>query len=57
MEVTVQIPDDIATRLCAAGADLSRRALEGLALEEYKNGRLHQYRTSPLAGLWDTLET
>jgi hypothetical protein len=30
MEVTVHIPD----------GDLSRRALEGLALEEYKSGRI-----------------
>ena len=37
MDVTVHIPDDIAARLCAAGGDLSRRALEGFALEEYKS--------------------
>lgn len=40
MDVTVHIPDDIATRLASAGGDLSRRALEGLALEEYKNGHI-----------------
>ncbi len=40
MEVTVHIPDDIASRLNAVGGDLSRRALEGLALEEYKSGRI-----------------
>ena len=40
MELTVHIPDDIAPRLQAAGGDLSRRALEALALEEYKNGHL-----------------
>jgi chromosome segregation and condensation protein ScpB len=39
MELTVQIPDDIAIRLAAQG-DLSRRALEALAAEEYKQGRL-----------------
>jgi hypothetical protein len=42
MEVTVQIPDDIATRMTDAGADLSRRALEALAAEEYRQGRLHK---------------
>lgn len=36
MNVNVEIPDDLAQRLGAAGADLSRRALEGFALEEYK---------------------
>jgi hypothetical protein len=35
------IPDELANRLGAAeGADLSLRALEGLALEEYKKGNL-----------------
>jgi hypothetical protein len=40
MNVTVEIPDDVAQRLAATGGDLSRRALEALALEEYKRGRL-----------------
>jgi hypothetical protein len=39
MEVTVQIPDELAGRMGACG-DLSRRALEALAAEEYKRGRL-----------------
>lgn len=40
MNLTVEIPDDVAQRLNAAGGDLSRRALEALAAEEYKHGRL-----------------
>ncbi len=40
MNVTVQIPDDLARRLTAAGGDLSRQALEGFASEEYKNHRI-----------------
>ena len=40
MDVTIHIPDDIAARLAQNGADLSRLALESLALEEYKNGHL-----------------
>ena len=40
MDVTVQIPDGIAARLCAASNDLSRRALAGLALEEYRSGHI-----------------
>jgi len=39
MDVTVQIPDDLAGRMGGSG-DLSRRALEALAAEEYKRGRL-----------------
>lgn len=39
MDVTVHIPDDLAARP-GAGDDLSGRALEALALEEYKSGRI-----------------
>lgn len=40
MNLTVQISDDLARSLNAAGGDLSRRVVEALALEEYKSGRL-----------------
>jgi predicted glycoside hydrolase/deacetylase ChbG (UPF0249 family) len=40
MNLTIQIPDGLAQELAATGGDLSRRALEGFALEEYKSGRL-----------------
>jgi hypothetical protein len=40
MDVTLHIPDELAQRLTAAGGDLSRRALEALALDEYKLGHL-----------------
>ena len=50
MNVTVQIPDDIAARLCAAGGNLSRRALEGLALEEYKNEHITKAELRRLLG-------
>ena len=38
MNVTLQIPDDIADQL--ERGDLPRRALEALAIEEYRSGRL-----------------
>ena len=50
MQLTVEIPDDFAGRLSAGGADLSRRALELLALEEYKNGRLTEAEIQRLLG-------
>jgi len=40
MTVTVQIPDDLGKRLGADANDLSRRALEAFALEEFRQGRL-----------------
>jgi hypothetical protein len=50
MDVTVHIPDEIAARLSADGGDLSRRALEALALEEYKSGRLSKLELRSLLG-------
>jgi Uncharacterised protein family (UPF0175) len=40
MNLTVTIPDDRATQLAAGGCDLSRRAMEASALEEYTSGQL-----------------
>jgi hypothetical protein len=50
MQVTVDIPDDVAERLKAAGGDLPRRALEALALEEYRRGRLTKPELRRLLG-------
>lgn len=43
MDLIVHIPEDIAARLAATGGrdDLSRRALEAYAPEEYRLGHLH----------------
>jgi hypothetical protein len=51
MNLTVEIPDDVAQRLLAAGGDLSRRALEAFALEEYKGGRVTKPELRRLLGL------
>jgi hypothetical protein len=50
MNLIVEILDDVAERLTAAGGDLSRRALEALALEEYKHGRLTKSELRRLLG-------
>ena len=43
MEVTFHIPDDIANRMSSGVAvDLSRHALEALAAEEYRQGKIHK---------------
>ena len=51
MNLTGHIPDDLATRLIAAGGDLSRRALEALAAEEYKHDRLTKPELQRLLGV------
>lgn len=50
MELTVQIPDELATRMGASGGDLSRRALEALALEEFKCGHINKPELRRLLG-------
>jgi hypothetical protein len=55
MNLTVEIPDDVAKRLSAAGGDLSRRALEAFLAEEYKHGRLTTRDLRRVLGL-DTSE-
>jgi hypothetical protein len=51
MNVTVRIPDDLAERLGAADGDLERRALEALALAEYRAGRLTRAELGRMLGL------
>jgi hypothetical protein len=50
MDVIVHIPDDVAGPLKAQAGDLSRRALEGLALEEYRAARLSKAQLRRLLG-------
>jgi hypothetical protein len=50
MELTVQIPDELANRLSAFGGDLSRRVLEALALEEFKSGHITKPELRQLLG-------
>ena len=40
MKVTVEIPDELASQMTAAGSDWSRRVLETIAIEEYKAERI-----------------
>ena len=49
MDITVRIPDDLARRLGSTG-DLERRALEALALEEFKLGHLTRPELRRLLG-------
>jgi hypothetical protein len=51
MNLTLHIPDDLAVRLSAAGGDLSRRALEALAAEEYRHDRITKPELQSLLGI------
>ncbi len=49
MEITLRIPDDLAVRFGTAG-EIERRALEALALREYKLGHLTKPELRRLLG-------
>ena len=49
--MTFELPDDIAQALAARGGDLSRRALEGLAVEAYRARVLSQLQVGRLLSL------
>ncbi len=50
MEVILSTPDHIAKQLCDAGGDISRRALEAIALEGYREQTLTLYQVSEMLG-------
>jgi predicted HTH domain antitoxin len=52
MVVTLELPDSIAQALAVpGGADLSRKALEALAIEGFREKKLSQYQVGQLLGL------
>jgi hypothetical protein len=48
--ITVHLPEDIAAHLAGARGDLSRAALEGLALEGYRAGELSTAQVRRMLG-------
>jgi hypothetical protein len=56
MNVTLRIPDDLVERLSAGGEDISRRALEAFALDEYRAGRLTRPELRRLLGFETRME-
>jgi predicted HTH domain antitoxin len=52
MVLTLELPDSIAQALSVGGAaDLSRKALEALAIEGFREKKLSQYQVGQLLGL------
>jgi len=50
MQVTLEIPDDMAGRLVTQGQDPARAALEAVAIEGYRSAALSAYQTRRLLG-------
>jgi hypothetical protein len=51
MNITLSLPADIVQELTENGEDISRTALESLALEEYRLGRLSEEQVRRMLGL------
>jgi predicted HTH domain antitoxin len=57
MTIAIELPEDIAQRLAANPEELSRRALEALAVEAYKNETITAAEVRRMLGLpsrWET---
>ena len=50
MQVTVEIPDDVAEKLTREGQNPARATLEAVAIEGYRSGTLNAYQTRRLLG-------
>ena len=57
MEVSLQVPDDIAERLTASRTDLSRQALEALATAAYRAGILTAQEVERMLGFTSRWQT
>ena len=51
MQVTVDIPDEMAQRLTQQGQDPARTTLEAVAIEGYRSGALTAHQTRRLLGI------
>ncbi len=54
--ITVELPDSIAEKLGIGKIDLSRAALEAIALEGYRSDRLTGFQVMEMLGLETRLE-
>jgi len=54
--ITLEIPDRLADALVPAGGDISRAALEAIALENYRNKRLTESQVRKLLGFDTRME-
>jgi len=50
MEITIRIPEDLARSLGQERSDLSRRALEALAIDGYRSGELTEEQVRRILG-------
>lgn len=57
MNVAIELPQDIASNLAGSHGDLSRVALEALAAQEYRDGKLTHAEVQQMLGFKSRSET
>lgn len=56
MQLTIELPDELSAALASSGQDLSRAALEAIALEAYRERKLSTSQLRRLLGYQSPLE-
>jgi hypothetical protein len=56
MQITLDIPDELAAQIVSGGESLSRAALEALAVEGYRTERLSEFEIRRLLGYETRME-
>jgi len=51
MQFTVELPDDLAGQVIPAGCEPARAALEDMAVEAYRAGRLTEHQLATVLGM------
>ena len=51
MQITVELPDEMARQMIPAGLDPARTALEDMAVEAYRAHRLTEHQLATLLGM------
>jgi predicted HTH domain antitoxin len=51
VQITVELPDDLARQMIPAGYDPARTALEDMAVEAYRAHRLAEHQLATLLGM------
>ena len=56
MQVTIELPDNLAEQILKTSGDVSRRVLEAFALDSYRCGKLTGWQVRQLLGLQTRFE-
>jgi hypothetical protein len=56
MQITLEIPDDLAAHLIATGQDPMRAALESMAVDGYRLRRLNEFQVKQMLGFTSRMQ-